>query len=95
MKGLPGELPRQRWYISEHAIDRYVERIDRGVTRRQAKAELVAQCLRAHFVKLLPGGLELWRGPKPRRIRLRAERTGDGVLTLATVIEAFDGLRRC
>lgn len=94
MQRLPGQ-PSERWTISEHATDRYVERIDRGVTRERAREELVEQCLGAHFVKLLPGGLELWRGPKPRRIRLRAERRENGEMVLATVLEAFDGLRRC
>jgi len=82
----------ERWSVSAHAVDRYLERVER-VPRRLATARLLAQCQRAHFVKLLPSGLELWRGPQPRRLRLRAQRSEDGALTLATVLEAFDGLR--
>lgn len=86
--------PRSEWVISEHAADRYRERIVPGVTRRLAREHLRWHCEGAHFVKMLASGIELWRGPKPRRLRLRVERNGARMI-LVTVIETFDGLRRC
>lgn len=91
LKRLPDELPR--WSISEHAVDRYLERVRPGVSRRQALTNLLRHVRGAHFVKTLPTGIEQWRGPKPRRLRLRVERCGCE-LRLVSVIEAFDGLRK-
>lgn len=85
---------RPGWTITEHAVDRYLERVRPGASRGHARHELEQHCAVAHYVKTLPSGIEYWRGPKPRRIRLRVERDGD-TLRLVSVLEAFDGLRRC
>lgn len=83
-----------RWRITDHAVRRYRERL-RGRARDdgQARGQLLAICQGAHRVKALPGGLELWRGPKPLRLRLRV-RPGEP-MELVTVIEDCDGRRRC
>ena len=73
------------WQISDHAISRYVQRVMRGRAVDRARADLLWMLERAHFVKCLPSGLELWRGPKPLRLRLRV----DGRI-LVTVITDCD-----
>lgn len=82
-----------RWIITEHAVDRYIERARPGISREMARSELELVCDRSHFVSVLPSGVEQWREPKPRRMRLRVERT-ESELRLVSVIEAFDGLRK-
>ncbi len=79
------------WILTAHALERYVERIRPGISYEQAAQELEQHCAGAHLVKELPGGIETWRGPKPRRIRLRVQRKGHR-LELVTVQPAFDGL---
>lgn len=81
------------WTITEHAVDRYLERVRPGVSRDRARQALERHCAGSHYVKTLPSGVEYWRGPKPRRLRLRVERVGEK-LRLVSVLEAFDGLRR-
>jgi hypothetical protein len=74
-------------------VRRYIERARRGLPYDQALGELVYQSHHAHFVKTLPGGLELWRGPKPRRLRFRVEPALDGgKARLVTVLGSFDGM---
>lgn len=90
----PLGVERARWVVSEHAVDRFLERVCPGVPRERVRGHLVQQCQGAHYVKTLASGLEQWRGPKPRRMRLRVQRDGESLI-LATVLEAFDGLRRC
>lgn len=77
------------WVITPHAVTRFIERVAPGMSRQRAARSLVLQCQGAHFVKTLPSGLEQWRGPKPRRLRLRVNRDGD-VLELVTVLWSFD-----
>lgn len=82
---------RGPWLISAHAIERYCERIDRRATREQALEAMIAMAEGAHRVKALASGLALFRGPKPRRIRMRVdERTAPPMLV--TVLAAHDGL---
>lgn len=90
-KTVRADSPR-RWVITAHAIDRYILRVRRGLSRQRAEWELLGQCHAAHFVKPLPNGLELWRGPKPWRCRLRVRR-GE-TLELVTVLEDCDARRR-
>lgn len=79
----------QRWVITPHAVERYIRRVRPSLTPHKAWRELSMQCLGAHFVKRLDSGIELWRGPKPHRIRLRVMRRGP-YLELVTVLFAFD-----
>lgn len=62
-----------RWYITKHAIDQYQKRV-RRCTKTEALADLIALSQRAHFVKIIQGDVELWRGPRTRIGRGR--RTG-------------------
>lgn len=79
------------WEVTDHAVQRYIERVRRGLPYDQALGEIVYQSHHAHFVKALPSGLELWRGPKPRRLRFRVDPSRDGGKPrLVTVLFAFD-----
>ena len=83
------DLVRQaNWVISAHAIDRYIGLVRREVPRDVAMQELAAMVDGAHFVKRLPSGIEYWRAPKPRRLRLRVKRGNP--MILETVLFAFD-----
>lgn len=85
LKRLSDEL---RWFITPHAVVRFRQRVT-DWTEHRVRHYLVSQCRDAHRVKLLACGLELWRGPKPRRLRLRVSRQGN-VLVLESVLFAFD-----
>lgn len=81
-----------RWRITDHAVRRYRERVRwRDTSNELARGQLLAICQRAHRVKDIGGGLELWRGPKPLRLRLRV-RPGEP-MELVTVLEDCDGRR--
>lgn len=89
LKRLQDQLPRP-WSVTPHAVTRYVQRVRHGVSAAKARADLLWMMERAHFVKTLPSGLELWRGPKPLRLRLRVAGR-----SLVTVIEDCDARRQC
>ena len=57
------------WFITPHAVERYRERFARGATYEESLAELIRASHEARRVKVLPTGLVLYRGPKPRRLR--------------------------
>ena len=80
-----------RWTVSEHAAKRYRDRCPgkRGISIEQAVTDLRELSARAHYVKTLDSGLELWRGGKPWRLRYRVERLADG-LRLVTVLRGCD-----
>ena len=88
------EGARGPFFVTPHAVRRYIERVRPGLTYEQALGELVAMARGAHLVKELASGLELWRGPPPRRLRFRVSPGCGGLPQLVTVLEAFDGLRR-
>lgn len=83
-----------KWWISPHAVQRYIERIRPGISYERALGELVAMSEAAHPVKEIEPGLWLWRGPKPRRLRFRVSTSGAGAPQLVTVLTAHDGMRR-
>jgi len=64
------------WFITRAALEDYA----RLTGRRAAppRDELEQEIARAHFVKLLRSGAELWRGEKPLRLRFVVS-TGRGV----------------
>ena len=87
LKRLPDQLSVS-WTVTPHAVRRYIERVRHGASFAKARSELIWMLERAHFVKPLLNGIELWRGPKPLRLRLRV----DG-RRLVTVIEDCDARR--
>ena len=70
-----------KWFITPHAVRRYIERVDRSASYEQALAELVRCSERARRVKEIARGVWLYREGKPRRLRFRvavAPVTADG-----------------
>jgi len=58
-----------RWFITPHAVRRYIARLAPEATYEEALAALVRASHEARRVKALPTGLVLYRGPRPRRLR--------------------------
>lgn len=84
-----------RWFITPHAVEQALARAgwERGTAYEQALAALIDESRGAHFVKMLPSGAELWRGPKPRRMRYIVRPAADGALPqLVTVLSTYDRL---
>ena len=96
-------------FVTPHALQRYVE-VTRRVTEARAKeilsaeparakllGELVRETEGAHRVRDQRDGCSLWRGPKPRRLRLIVGPGEGDRPALVTVLAAHDGLRgaRC
>jgi hypothetical protein len=69
-----------RWFITPHAVRRYIQRVAPGLTYEQALGELVHLSESARRVKERAPGIWLWRGPKPRRLRFVVSTRGAGEL---------------
>lgn len=78
------------WFITPHAVHRYIERVRPHLTYERALSDLIEESRRAHAVKEIQPGLWLWRGGKPRRLRFRVSVMGSGAPQLVTVLTAFD-----
>lgn len=88
-----GKAPTEaRWELSDHSVIRYRQRCPgkRDVSLAQAVAELTDLSAKAHFVKTLDSGLELWRCGKPWRLRFRVERGAAERPRLVTVLRGCD-----
>jgi len=82
---------RGRFFVTPHAIDRYRDRVHRGINYDRALDEILEMCERAHYVKDYHGGAQCWRGPKPMRLRLLvAPSTGDELPQVMTILPACD-----
>lgn len=92
-------------FVTPHALQRFVE-TTRGVPEDRARAlladeptrarmlgELVRETEGAHRVRDQRDGCALWRGPKPRRLRLIVGPGEGDRPALVTVLPAHDGLR--
>lgn len=87
---------RGRWWISPHAVRRYIERCPgaRRLSYGEALERLIAASETAHFVKTRRNsGEELWRGPKPYRLRFVVCRANAGLPQLVTVLRGCDANR--
>ena len=89
LKQVDARLPG-RWFITPHAAKRYIERVRHGVSYEVALGELIRMSEAAHLVRNQASGLELWRGPKPQRLRFLVSNEGAGKPQLVTVLFAFD-----
>lgn len=78
--------------ITSHAVARFRQRVAPWLSEAEARESLAGQLAGAHFVKLLAGGIEQWRGPKPLRLRLRVRRGAE--LELVTVVPDCDARTR-
>lgn len=97
-----------RWFATPHALLRFAQhalgwRSDRlpETVRERALALVAEESLAAHKTRDIapcerhPRGAELWRGPKPRRLRYVVGE-GDGPLpALVTVLPEYDARPRC
>ena len=57
------------WFITPHAVRRYIDRFAPRATYEEALSALIRLSAEARRVKTLPTGLVLYRGPRPRRLR--------------------------
>ena len=63
------------WFITPHAVRRYIKRVARGLSYNRALATLIHEGTQARFVKVAPypsatgQPVELWRGKRPLRLR--------------------------
>jgi len=86
-----------KWFVTPHAVARYIERVRPGASYETALRELVRESETARPVKEIEPGLWLYRGAKPRRLRYRVSTREPGLPQLVTVLRTFDGCRsgRC
>lgn len=75
-----------KWFVTPHAVHRYIERMAPELSYEQALGRLVRMVERAHFVKARDG-IEQWRcGRADGRLWLRVSRVGPGAPQLLTVL---------
>ena len=77
---------RGRWFITPHAVRRYVERCRPGLSYERALGELVEASEAAKLVREIEPGILLYVGPKPHRWRYRVATGGTGLPQLLTVL---------
>lgn len=82
------------WFITPHAVQRYIERCRPRASYEEALHELVELSRGAVRKKTLESGAELWRGPKPLRLRMVVDRGNGGAPQLVTVRPLYRGGRR-
>lgn len=64
---------RQPTFVTEHAVDRYLERWRSKASRGDARAELEDQIKRAVFVEHPAGEEAIWRTPRGALLVVRAD----------------------
>jgi hypothetical protein len=57
------------WFMTPHAVHRYIQRFAPQSSYEEALSALIRVSAEARRVKILPTGLVLYRGPRPRRLR--------------------------
>ncbi len=91
----PNVGARGRFFVTPHAVAMWRERYEPDATYEQALRRIIVDAGKAHFVKALETGPQLWRGPKPRRARYIVTVCSEGELpSLITVLPPFDGWAR-
>jgi len=58
-----------RWFVTPHAVRQYVQRYAYQLSYDQALANLIRLSEGARFIRR-SHGCELWRGPRPSRLRM-------------------------
>jgi hypothetical protein len=79
-----------KWFITPHAVRRYIERVDLSASYEEALAELIRWSEVARPKKKIAPGVWLYRGPRPLRLRLRVSHKGPGLPQLMTVLKSKD-----
>ena len=74
---------RGRWFITPHAVRRFIERVNPSWTYERALERLIDLSERTHRVKVMDDGVEEWRCGKPLRLRFRVSPAGQLLTVLA------------
>lgn len=81
---------RGPWFITPHAVARYIERCRPGLTYEKALEELIAHAETARYLRPVTvgnhGRCELWRTRDRRNWRLIVSREKPGLPQLVTVL---------
>lgn len=86
------EGAKGRFFVTPHAVHRYIERVHRGISYERALGEIIEAADRAHYVKDYNSG-QYWRGPKPMRLRLIVANGSGGELPqIITILPAADNM---
>jgi hypothetical protein len=78
------------WFITPHAVERYRERVAPRMAYEMALWCLVQLSMQAHRVRDKAPGIEMWRGPKPERLRFLVATGNSGLPQLLTVLKGHD-----
>jgi hypothetical protein len=85
---------RGNWFVTPHAVQRYIERFEPGLNHEEALEHLIAMSENVRYIKTFDhgdrAGLELWRGPRPRKFRFWVGRKEDGAPQLVTIMGGHD-----
>lgn len=82
-----------RWFITPHAVHRYIQRVRPMATYEQALNDLVRLSETAHLVRR-DGDTEHWRA-KGKRLRFRVAPSSGELSVLMTVLTEHDGAASC
>lgn len=83
-----------RWFITPHAIRRYIEKMAPQASFDEALARLIQLSDSAHRVRATRDGCAIYRAPRPSRIRLIVAERGPGLPQLVTVLAECDRIER-
>lgn len=75
------------WFITPHAVHRYIERVDPHATYEDARAVLMSWAKVARPNRWVSDTVLQYRGPRPLRLRLRVAHTKTGAPQLLTVMK--------
>ena len=84
-----------RWFIGPHAVRRYIERVAPALSYEDALERMISESEASHYVRKERDGCELWRGPKPGRVRFIVQPQIQGLPVLRTVLAEHDRRRPC
>lgn len=76
-----------RFFVTPHAVERYIERIHPGIKYEQALREILEHADRAHRVKEIEPGVSEWRARPPLRLRFRIAEHGPDLPQVLTVLK--------
>jgi hypothetical protein len=79
-----------KFWVTPHAVHRYIERVHRGIDYDRALSEIVDASETAHYVKDYNGG-QYWRCSRSfGRLRLLVNDCFDGLPQIVTILSASD-----
>jgi hypothetical protein len=82
-----------KFFVTPHAVQRYRERVHRGITYEQALSEVIAAAATAHAVKEYRGGAQYYRCSRTfGRLRLLVNNKQPGKPQIVTILPAADNM---